>query len=337
MLNRFYKKKWLIGGVAIFGLLTLVTFMFDFTPPVTAWGVTFSAKYAEKELGLDWRATYLAMLDDLKISHLRLSAYWDEIQASPDSFDFTQLDWQIEQASQRDVMITLAVGRRLPRWPECHDPSWIKDLSPDQIATKQLDFVKTVIERYRDNDQIIRWQVENEPLLSTFGICPPPNPELIKAEIKLVRSLSTKPIMITDSGELSMWLPASRLGGDILGTTLYRVVYNPNIGYWHWPLPPAYYTMKSWLVRHLTPTKRVIVAELQTEAWHKSDKDLSQTTIAENDESMSIDQFNDTIIYARRTGMDEVYLWGVEWWYFLKTKQNYPAFWEAAKQLWMKN
>jgi len=31
--------------------------------------------------------------------------------------------------------------------------------------------------------------------------------------------------------------------------------------------------------------------------------------------------------------MDTIYLWGSEWWYWLKEKQNDPKIWEEAKNL----
>src|SRR6266496_2584177 len=40
-------------------------------------GVSFSKKRA-LELGVDWKANFLALLDDLKIRHFRLMSYWDD-------------------------------------------------------------------------------------------------------------------------------------------------------------------------------------------------------------------------------------------------------------------
>ena len=35
----------------------------------------------------------------------------------------------------------------------------------------------------------------------------------------------------------------------------------------------------------------------------------------------------------KKTGLDTFYLWGVEWWYWMKTAQNQPAIWTEAKTL----
>ena len=309
-------------------------YLLDFSKFQVSWGVTFSREYTQNELGLDWQETYLAILDDLKIDHLRLSAYWDYIENEKDRYDFADFDWQVAEASRRDVKLILAVGRRLPRWPECHDPAWLSSATTEEVEAKQLAFIEEVVKRYDSNQNVIYWQVENEPYLKFFGKCPPLDKEFLKKEIQLVKSLSDKPILITDSGELSFWLSAGESGADILGTTLYRVVYNERFGYLNYFFPPVFYTAKVWLLKALTPIEKVIVTELQAEAWHTEDKDLREMTNAEAFESLDLKQFRSNIKFARRAGFTEVYLWGVEWWYFLKTQRGDDSFWQEAKKLW---
>jgi hypothetical protein len=315
-------------------MVIISIYLLDFSKPKVSWGVTFSQEYAQNELGLDWKMAYLAILDDLKVDHLRLSAYWNQVEGEKDKFDYNDLDWQVAEASQRNVKIILAVGRRLPRWPECHDPSWLASSTQPEIEAKQLAFVESVVKRYDSNPNIIYFQVENEPFLKFFGKCPPLNKELLKQEIKLVKSLSSKPVLITDSGELSSWLEAGNSGADLLGTTLYRTVYNPQFGYFRWFLPPVFYSAKAGWLKVFSPMEKVIVAELQTEAWHKENRGLRDMTLSENSESMSLKQFKSNIIFTRRAGFAEVYLWGVEWWYYLKEQRSEDSFWQEAKKLW---
>lgn len=312
------------------------TYFLKFDRPMN-WGVTFSWPYAQHELGLDPQEAYLAILDDLKVDRLRLSAYWNEIESVKGKYDFTNLDWQMAEASKRNVKVVLAVGRRLPRWPECHDPAWLKDNNSIDNDDRLLKFVETTVNRYRDYDNILYWQVENEPYLSTFGICPRLDEDLFKAEIALVKKLDQRQILVTDSGELSTWWPISRSGGDLLGTTLYRVVYNDWFGYFRWLTPPFFYWSRVEIIKKVSPLKRVIVAELQAESWHGSDKTLRDMTQAEHDKSMSLKQFKNNITFTRQAGFDEAYLWGVEWWYFMKTQKNNSEYWDEAKKLWGKN
>ena len=201
------------------------------------YGVTFSEPYA-KSLGLDWKQVYISMLDDLKVKDLRLSAYWDEVEKNRDQFSFDDLDFQINEASARNTKVVLAVGRRLPRWPECHEPGWLKDLSVENQQNAQLSFIEAVVRRYQNNPHIEMWQVENEAFLGTFGICPKLDENFLDSEIALVKKLDpTRKILISDSGELNFWLKAGSKG-DIFGTTLYRYVFSDVFKrYWTNPIP----------------------------------------------------------------------------------------------------
>ncbi|MFH1226031.1 MAG: hypothetical protein V1684_01965, partial [bacterium] len=174
------------------------------------YGVTFS-QVAAQELKLEGRETLLAILDDLRPAKLRLAVYWNQIEGQPDEFTWSYLDWQINEAKKRGIPVTLVIGRRVPRWPECHDPGWLKNLSLAEQQAETLDWLKTTVKRYQNNPTIERWQLENEPLLSLFGVCPKPDKEFLKKEITQVKSLDKRPIMITDSGELSFWLRTAGL------------------------------------------------------------------------------------------------------------------------------
>ncbi len=291
------------------------------------WGATFSQTYSE-ELGLDWKETYLEILDNLNLKTLRLIAYWDLIEPKDDEFDFEDLDWQIREAEKRGIDVLLTMGRRTPRWPECRYPKWLVGLREDQIQEKILESLKGVVGHYKDFSNIKAWQIENEPLFELFGMCPPPDKEFLKQEIGLVKSLDDRPIVITDSGELSFWFKASKLP-DILGVTMYRVVYNKFTGYFHWPVPPAFYRIKARLVNRW-PDK-IINTELQAEPWSPAGN-LIDVPIEKQYKSMDVEQLNKNFEFAQKTGFSEVYIWGVEWWYWLKT-QGDDSMWRAGQYL----
>ena len=312
--------------VGLLAVATLFIFITDFSggrQPI--WGVTFSRSYA-LDLQLDWQ--------QLHISHIRLSAYWDEIEAVRGEFDFSDLDWQIEQAASRSRSIVLVVGRRLPRWPECHDPSWLKHLPSDETENELFELIETTVKRYQSNEAVVMWQVENEPLFTWFGFCPPPNRDFLLREVALVKSLDPgRPVLVTDSGELSTWQSVSEIG-DVLGTTLYRVVWNERFGFFdYWFLPPAYYRWKADITKKINPNiDEVIISELQMEPW-TFDKRMIELTREEQEQSFNLSRFQKNITYARRVGAPAVYLWGAEYWYWLKL-QGQPAIWEEAKSLW---
>ncbi len=336
--SRFFTKlkKFLLVVLGLILLFIIVLFILSFGPfdrkaEKITWGVTFSKPYTQS-LEIDWKEAYVAVLDDLKVRNLRIPAYWNEMEGPKDTFYFEDLDWQINEAEKRGTEIVLSIGRRLPRWPECHIPPWIRDESEEFQQERILIMLETVVNRYKDRSSIKAWQVENEPFLRFFGICPKPDEDFFKAEVDLVKSLDpSRPIIVSDSGELSTWLTASKYG-DIFGTTMYRVVPSAlRGGFTTYPLPPWFYRKKANIVNKFRPLNELIVVELQAEAW-ASKKFIGHMTIEESNESMSLEQFRKNIQYGRDSGIGEIYLWGVEWWYWLKL-QGHDEIWNEAQKL----
>ncbi len=294
------------------------------------YGVTFSKKQAEN-LGFDWQKMYLAVLDDLGVKKIRLPAYWNEIESKNEEFFWDDLNWEINEASARNAEIILAIGGRLPRWPECHFPDWTKDLSEEERENKILNYLKETINRYKNEKQIIAWQIENEPFLSHFGDCPTSDKKFLDKEISLARELDTRPIIITDSGELSVWIPAARRA-DIFGATMYRDTYSAHLKrYIHYPISPGFFRLKKNIASIFAHPKKWIVVELQAEPWAPTP--YQDTTQAERDRTMNLKKFKEMIGFSSKTGFREFYLWGVEWWYWEKEKNNNPEMWEEAKKL----
>ena len=159
----------LILLLIIFGLC----FLFGGTErPAKAirWGVVFSQKHAEA-LGLDWRETFLALLDDLRIRNIKIIAHWDLIEPEKDYFEFSDLDWQIKEAQKRNAKVILVLGMKTGRWPECHLPYWAKSLGKEDQQKEILGLIENIVLRYKNYSNILYWQVENEPFFR-FGECP---------------------------------------------------------------------------------------------------------------------------------------------------------------------
>lgn len=303
---------------------------------ITALGATFAPFHAEA-LGLDPQAVYHALLDDLGIRKIRISAYWNRIEKTRGEFDFSELDWQVSEAEKRDAELVLAVGQKLPRWPECHIPEWAASLSPPEYQEELLQYIVVVVNRYKNSPAVKIWQIENEPFLN-FGICPPFSPETLDAEIKLAReldspasptSLGGRPIMITDSGEISLWIQAHRRA-DVFGTTLYRTIWHPSVGAFTYPLPPVFFRVKRAITDLINGSKPTLVIELQAEPWQE--RMLYETELEEQYKTMNPESFRTLLSYIRKTGFDEFYFWGVEWWYWLKEKHAMPEMWDIARE-----
>lgn len=294
------------------------------------WGTTWSNLAAE-ELGIDAEVAYKSVVEDLKPQRLRLIAYWNRTESERDKFDFSELDYQVELAEKYNIPYVIAVGNRVPRYPECHTPSWAEYISGEEYKNELIDFVGTTIHRYNKNEGLSAWQIENEAFVGSFGICPDLDEDLLAEEIEFARSKTDKKIILTESGELSLWFKASGYP-DILGTTLYRTVIfgKTDIVVRH-VFPPSYYRARSNIVKLINGNlDDVIVAELQGEPW--ASKPIPQADESQLQSTMNPKQFEHNIEFTESVGFPEVWWWGVEWWYY-QSKNGDGYYWERAKQL----
>ncbi|MFZ2975537.1 MAG: beta-galactosidase [Candidatus Moraniibacteriota bacterium] len=331
-----YIKKFLriLGKTVVIIFVVILGFFVYFNIPVSdqndraKLGVTFSSRYATN-IGLDWKEAYLAMLDDLEVRSVRLPVYWDLVEKKEGNFDFSEVDWQLEEAQKRNVDVILTIGQKVPRWPECAIPDWAMT-SDQKRKDSLLNFISVVMERYKNNPEIKYWQIENEPFL-LFGICPAPDADLLDSEISLARKIDdSRKIIVSDSGELSLWVRAARRA-DVFGTTMYRNVYKEGWGYYSYPIGPRFFRFKYGLISLFAEQKNAIVAELQAEPWIAGW--TVDATLEEQFKSMNEEKLRGNVTYARQVGFPEIYLWGVEWWYWLKVEKNYPAVWDTAREL----
>lgn len=295
------------------------------------YGVTFSVPYAQG-LGLDWKAAYTAAIVDLKVQLIRVPVYWDEVESSRDKYNFSDTDYMLDLAKQNHTRVILAIGKRLPRWPECHVPGWVSGLSAAGAQNAQLSYMEAVVRKYYTHTAVTTWEVENEPFVSSFGPCPKLDTEFFKKEIALVKNLDpSRPVLITDSGELNFWLKASSYG-DQFGTTYYRYVYSDVLNrYWtNFYFFSWFYRFKAGMVKLLHPGKPILVVELEAEPWTTAG--IPNTPIEQQFQTMSMNNFNTIIRHASGTGFSPQYLWGVEWWYWAK-QHGHGEFWDRAKEL----
>lgn len=299
------------------------------------YGVTFS-KFRTDELGLDWKETYDALVDDLGVRHFRFVAHWDITEPEEGVFDFTALDYQMKRAEETGSMATIAIGRRLPSWPECHMPEWAERLPSDERDQKLLEYMQTVIERYKDSPALKWWQIENEPYIIGFAYenCGSIDSHFLEKEIDFVRSADPDhPVLLTASGELGFWNNTwSR--ADAFGTTLYRYVYNADLkSFITYPTTPSFFrakrTFTELTVRN--PDIPAVISELAAEPWPV--KAIVDTSLEEQFTRMNLTRFDKIIEFASKTSFVEQYLWGAEWWYYLKVVHGDDSFWERARKL----
>lgn len=293
-------------------------------------GVTFSSWHA-RYLGLDAGAVLAGALEDLKIKNYRIPVYWNISEQKKGKYDFSDVDWQLDKIEKEGGKAFLAIGRRLPRWPECHVPDWAKGLDEKTQQAAILKMLVAAVTHFENRAVVVGWQVENEPMLGGYGECPPPDTAFFKKEVDLVRSLDSRQIIITESGELSTWAKAAELA-DKIGISIYRTVWSPPIGLFTYPLYPAYYRYRA---KMLAPfVEKIFVSELQVEPWGYTA--LVYMPISEQKAIMNEKKARQSVKFAKRAGFDEIYLWGVEWWAYLKA-QGDSGMWDTIREIVTEN
>lgn len=295
------------------------------------YGVTFISPYAEY-FGLDPQETFLALRNDLGFKRFRLVSYWNKIETSQGVYDFSDLDWLFERINEVNGEVTLAIGLRQPRWPECHAPVWIHEQPAEEWYPDLERFIKAVVNRYKDNPALQSYQLENEYFLGVFGDCKefPATRERLVQEFNLVKSLdSTTPVVISLANNY-FGIPLGQPRPDFYGISIYKRVFDYTVThrYFEYPFPPWYYSWRSGLMEIFTG-KSSVVHELQAEPWAPTP--LIETSIEEQNKSMDADRIVSRIKYGRDTGFRYLDLWGGEWWYWRKIKFNDPSLWDAVK------
>ena len=291
-------------------------------------GVSFSQVQAER-FGSDWHSNYTAILDELGFKHLRVAAYWDRIEPKPGKYDFTQTDYMVAEAKKRGAKLTMVIGQKSIRVPECFYPAWLDKNDAELVANRSNEMLNAVVAHYKNESTIEAWQVENEFLLKDFGSCPAQNlnNQALTREINTVKSAdSSRPIIITQSNQ--MGFPVFGPNGNIFGFSMYRWVWSP-LGYFMYPQSGIFNWWKAALINAYTG-QNIKVHELQAEAWDRVGNE--NLDFVRSQATMNPAQLINNLEYARQTQIKRIDLWGSEWWYALK-QQGHPEMWQTVAQL----
>ena len=294
-------------------------------------GVSFIPSYAQS-LGLDPQQTMDALIGDVGVRNFRLVSYWNELEPSPGRYDFSSLDWQFKKAEAKQAKITLSIGLRQPRWPECHAPSWTTHEPASLWRTQLNDFMTQVVQRYRQSPALVSYQLENEALLKSFGTCTDFNRERLVTEYNLVKSLDSRhPIIMSRSDNLPT-LPLGQPRPDMFGFSIYRRVWDATYThrYVEYPFPAWYYASLAGMQKLVTGRDSMI-HELQAEPWPPNGKGMADISLAEQNKSFNAQRFKGRISFAKSTGMHDIYLWGGEYWYYRLVIEHDSSVWNVAK------
>lgn len=330
-------KKWfirtLIGVMVLLACLAVAFFVLarKDEPAHITYGISYNVPYV-LELGLDKDEVFDAFLNDLGVRNLRLSAHWTLIEPERNQYDFEWMDTDIKKAENVNAHVIFGVGRRLPRWPECHIPHWAQELPWDEQKEEIREYITAVVNRYKKSPAITHWQVENEPYLGLFAHehCGDLDEAFLEEEIALVKSLDpTRPVLVTDSGNLGTWNGAYS-HGDSFGTSVYVYFWNPELGQFKTLLPSWFYRVKENIMALIHGEKETFLIELSLEPWLL--EPVAQVSVETQYSRMDMGKFNEIIKYARGTRYENQFLWGGEWWYWLR-EQGHSEMWERGKSL----
>jgi hypothetical protein len=294
-------------------------------------GVTFIPGYAAY-LGLDAHQTYTAILDDLHVKHLRLVSYWSDIEPTAGSYDFAELDYEMQQAAAHGAKVSLAIGLRQPRWPECHPPTWADTTQPATTWQPQLErYMSAVVNRYKDSPALESYQLENEYYLNAFGECHNFDRRRLASELALVQWLDpSRPVIMSRSNNYAGFSLRQPLP-DSIGISIYRHVWSAPIHrYFTYPFPSWYYAFLAGAEQILTG-KPSLIHELQAEPWPPNGQDMLATSLSEQNKTFDAATLAGTVQFGKQTGIRQIDLWGAEYWYYRTQVLHDKSVWNTAK------
>jgi hypothetical protein len=143
-------------------------------PPPPLVGFSYSpltSQWAQRDPAQD----LAILLDETDPDLVRLPVYWESVEPTPDSLDFSSVDELLAVVQQHDLLadlptrVVLTVGARNFLYPELHEPAWAAPrqqphLDDLQSAAAYRAYFDGSITRYRSSPLLYAWQVENEPL-----------------------------------------------------------------------------------------------------------------------------------------------------------------------------
>jgi hypothetical protein len=297
-------------------------------------GVSFIPDYAQS-LGVDPQATMDSLLN-IGVKHFRLVSYWSDGEPTKGQYDFTQLDWEFKKAETAGAKVTLSVGLRQPRWPECHMPDWAAGEDYSQWGAQLKAYVSAVVNRYKGSQALESYQVENEYFLKGFGICESIPHSMdrnrLVSEYNMVKELDNNRRVIVNRSNNALGWPVGAPTPDEFGISIYKRVWTPVFGrYIEYPFPAWFYGFVAGWQKMMTG-RDMIIHELQAEAWGPKGKSLTDIDLTEANKSLDAHRLDGRFTYAHQTGMREVYMWGAEYWYYRKAVLHDDSLWNVAKE-----
>jgi hypothetical protein len=289
-------------------------------------GVSFSIKQC-RNFGVDPHEVLDWLIAEGNFRRFRIMSYWNEHEKQPGKQDFAELDWQLNRIAKAGGKVTLCLGARQPRWPENHWPDWAWNAEKPERTARLLQYIETVVKRYKKHPALASYQMENEALFKDFGSRPEIDVPRLVQELELIHTLDPKhPVIMSVSDQRG--IPLRKPVPDIVGFSYYHRLYGGgkyrsahHYWWWHW--------VRAKLIKVLK-RRPTFIHELQLEPW--GIEPIWKMSVEEQDKSASPAQIKRNVKLAKRTGLSPIDLWGGEWWYWRLHKLHDASTWEAVKQ-----
>ncbi|MEK7594904.1 MAG: hypothetical protein AAB436_04685 [Patescibacteria group bacterium] len=294
-------------------------------------GVSFIPDYATS-LGVDPEQTMDALIG-IGVKQFRLVSYWSDAEQTKGTYDFSQLDWQFKKAEAANAKVTLTLGLRQPRWPECHMPDWASKESPGQWGPQLNAYMTAVVNRYKDSPALQDYQLENEYFLKGFGICTDFSRSRLVNEYNMVKGLDPKHPIIVGRSNNAQGFPVGKPLPDKFSISVYKRVWDGNFShrYLEYPFPAWFYGYIAG-VQKIFLHRDMVLGELQAEAWPPNSKSVTVTSLDEQNKSLNAKRLKDRFAYGRATGMRQIDLWGAEYWYYRLVVLHDSSLWNVARE-----
>lgn len=335
----------------------------------TLLGISFRPRQAET-FGLDVQHSLRDLLT-YPFHLIRFGAYWNQMEPTPGKYCFDELDREIEAAEAAGKHVIVCVGAvKVFGYPEFFVPDHylpeplregrlVKPAEHQRLLDGATEFITRVVDRYRDRESIIAWQVEHEatdPLgmehswrLST---------DFVRCEVDTVRSVDpSRPVMLNGflptsvAVEAQQWwrtrdqgdsLVVAKQLADIVGIDFYPrhavAALGSTSAYFDGSRSPWQQTRRrelfAWAAEE--PGRELMVSEGQAEPWEA----VTEPPNPRNKGMRSclpehlIENYNQCMHWNHEvpTRISAYLLWGAEYW-LVRDRDGDPSYLRAFARL----
>jgi hypothetical protein len=280
------------------------------------------------------------LLDATDPDMVRLPVYWEAVEPTPDSLDFSSVDDLLavveghNQVTTRPTRVVLTIGARNFLYPELHEPAWAGPRQQPQLNELQSQaayraYFDGSLLRYRSSPLLYAWQVENEPLDYVGNAITGDdliNPAQVSWEVDEVHQLDPgRTVVLTSFDGWNstidvvqkyatplLWMvgayPSGHPGemlaaGDALGLDLYLDAPSTPLKFTSPDLRSVWkqQALDFWAGQAQAQGKQLWLAEMQAQPWSQSSGFAPANLVA-------------SAANYRQAPLNVVLLWGVETW-----------------------